>query len=276
MQNLLSMTTFSFNRFDWLSILVTVGSILLQILAVYIIFLVVRTFTNKVITASFGKVKDKENRSAGRTKTLEGLTKNAVGYVLSFILVVTILQLMGIKATAILAGAGVVGLAVGFGAQGLVSDVVTGFFILLERQLDVGDYITIGEFSGIVEQFGLRTTQIRDFDGTLHFIPNRQITSLSNHSRGNMRALVDISISPEKDVNQAMRLIEEACRLIALEESKILVDNPRVLGVESLDSNITIRVLARTVNGAQDALERKMRQRILEVLERLDAAQNDS
>lgn len=97
-----------------------------------------------------------------------------------------ILDLFHYNPTALLAGAGVVGLAIGFGAQGLVSDIVTGFFILLEKQFDVGEYITVAGFDGIVEQIGLRTTQLRSFDGTLHFIPNRSILNVSNHSRGTM------------------------------------------------------------------------------------------
>ncbi|MBD5020626.1 small-conductance mechanosensitive channel protein MscT, partial [Xanthomonas citri pv. citri] len=113
-------------------------------------------------------------------------------YTLIFIFFVMVLDLFHYDPSALLAGAGIVGLAVGFGAQGLVSDIVTGFFILLEKQLDVGDYITVSTFDGIVEQVGLRTTQIRSFDGTLHYIPNRNITNVSNHSRGTMQALVDI------------------------------------------------------------------------------------
>lgn len=79
---------------------------------------------------------------------------------------------------------------IGFGAQGLVNDIVTGFFILLERQIEIDEYVTSVGYDGIVEEIGLRTTKIRSFDGTLNFVPNRLLEGVSNHSRGNMRALV--------------------------------------------------------------------------------------
>lgn len=102
-------------------------------------------------------------------------------------------------------------MAVGFGAQGLVSEIVTGFFILLEKQLDVGDYITVSTFDGIVEQVGLRTTQIRSFDGTLHYIPNRNITNVSNHSRGTMQALVDIKVPAERNIDEMIHILQQVC-----------------------------------------------------------------
>src|SRR5690625_4790517 len=128
--------------------------------------------------------------SVSRRKTLQSIANNIFSYLLLFVLIGVIFELFGLDIKALLAGAGIAGLAIGFGAQGLVSDVVTGFFILLEKQIDVDDYITVAGTDGIVEEVGLRTTKIRGFDGSLHFIPNRMIDSVSNHSRGNMRALV--------------------------------------------------------------------------------------
>lgn len=171
-----------------------------------------------------------------------------------------------INVTAIIAGAGVASLAIAFGAQGLVSDVVTGFFILLERQLDVGDNITIDPVNGIVENLGLRTTQVRDFDGTLHFIPNRQITVVSNHSRGNMRVLIDISISPTADTEKAMQIINHVCANEKASNPNI-IDTPTVLGVESTDgSTQIIRVVGTAVNGEQFNVQRGLLKAIREAL----------
>ncbi|WP_308690647.1 mechanosensitive ion channel family protein [Weizmannia acidilactici] len=186
-------------------------------------------------------------------------------YVLYFIFAVTALKMIGIDVTAILAGASIVGLAVGFGAQGLVSDIVTGFFLILEKQLEVDDYVTAGNYSGIVEQIGLRTTQLRDFDGILHFIPNRQITNISNHSRGNMRALVDIKVGQEENTDEMITKIQEACSKAA-ENHPDIVEGPNVLGVQSFDGkDAVIRVIAKTKNGKQWDVERLLRKAIADI-----------
>jgi moderate conductance mechanosensitive channel len=252
---------------DW-STIITVGSvILLKLLAIIIVFLIVKAVGNKIIKRSFEKITKRDEISKGRAKTLEALTINVFSYVLIFIFVVMVFQVFNYDATAILAGAGVIGLAIGFGAQGLVSDVVTGFFLLLEKQIDVDDYVTTAGFSGIVESVGLRTTQIRGFDGTLHYVPNRQISSLSNHSRGNMRALVDIGISYDDDIDKAITVLQEACDQIAKEDNSIK-DGPNVIGVQSLGaSDVVIRVIAKTENGGQWAVERNLRKALKEALD---------
>lgn len=257
---------FDFN-IDWSTILTVGGVIILKLLAIIIVFLIVKALGNKIIKRSFEKVMNRDEISKGRAKTLEALTINVFSYVLIFIFVVMVFQVFNYDATAILAGAGVIGLAIGFGAQGLVSDVVTGFFLLLEKQIDVDDYVTTAGFSGIVESVGLRTTQIRGFDGTLHYLPNRQISSLSNHSRGNMRALVDIGISYDDDIDKAVTVLQEVCDQIAKEDETIK-DGPNVLGVQTLGaSDVVIRVIAKTENGGQWAVERKLRKALKEALD---------
>lgn len=261
------MENLNLSQINWEALLIDAGLILLKLAAIYFAFLIVKSAGNKIIHKSFEGNGRKERISPGRSKTLQSLAKNIFSYVLIFIFAVTILQIFGIKATAILAGAGVVGLAVGFGAQGLVSDVVTGFFILLERQIDVGDYVTTGSYSGIVEQIGLKTTQIRGFDGTLHYIPNREITSLSNHSRGNMRALVDIGISYDDNIDEAITVLQETCDKIA-EVNQAIVEGPNVIGVQTLgSSDVVLRIIAKTENMEQWAVERQLRKALKEALE---------
>ncbi|RLQ90618.1 mechanosensitive ion channel family protein [Falsibacillus albus] len=257
-------------HYDWGALFVKIGFIVLKLIAIYIAYLIIRSFGNKVISSAFTKYKERNNVSQSRAQTLESLTKNVFSYILIFIFFVTVLQVFSIQVTAILAGAGIVGLAVGFGAQGLVSDIVTGFFILLERQVDVGDYVTTGGFSGIVENVGIRTTHIRGFDGTLHYVPNREITSLSNHTRGNMRALVDIGISYEDDIDKAILVLQEMCNRIG-EEDQNIVEGPNVLGVQNLgSSDIVLRIIAKTANGEQWGIERKLRKAIKETLDAND------
>ncbi|MCM3022350.1 mechanosensitive ion channel family protein [Heyndrickxia ginsengihumi] len=254
------------NKDEILNIFYEAGTVIVRLIIIYVLYLIIKAVGHKMIHTIFERYQAREKVSSSRAKTLEKLIKNTFDYILLFIIIVTALQMIGIHVTAILAGAGIIGLAIGFGAQGLVSDVVTGFFLLLEKQVDVDDYITTGNFSGIVEQMGLRTTQIRDFDGTLHFIPNRQIITLSNHSRGNMRALVDISISNEEDPDKMIDIIQTAC-IEAVKGNLDVVEGPNVVGVEAFDSKeIVIRVLAKTKNGKQWEVERILKKAIANVL----------
>ncbi|PLT28045.1 mechanosensitive ion channel protein [Peribacillus deserti] len=258
----------SLSQIDYGALLISIGAGLLKILAIIIIFYLAKAIAEKIIHKSFGTLQAQKKVSATRVKTLESLTSNIIGYVLIFILIVTILQVLGIHATAVLAGAGVVGLAVGFGAQGLVSDVVTGFFLLLERQMDVGDNVTIGTFSGIVEQVGLRTTHIRGFDGTLHYIPNRGITNLSNHSRAEMKQLIDFSINYPQDPEWAQELIQEAFNTFKTDNSSIL-EGPSVLSAAATlgQPQSALRIIAKTVSGERNVIKRKIMLLIKDTLE---------
>ena len=248
--------------FQWEQLLIDIGEVLLRVIFFYLVYKLIKIFTNKVVETIFSRLQAKSNGTDNRTKTLESLTKNIISYIYSFILIVTILELFDIKVTAILAGAGIVGLAVGFGAQGLVSDVVTGFFILLERQIDVGDEVTIGLIKGTVEVVGLKTLQVRDYDGSLHFIPNRQIATVSNHSRGTMRAMVEIKLSADDNFELITMVIQDICKKMA-EENEDIVLGPDILGIQEIGvSDFTIRIVARTANGQQAYVERVLRQQI--------------
>lgn len=258
---------------NWEQLLVNAGFILLKLIATMIVFYIARAIGRKLIRNSFSKAQVKRKMSAGRTKTLQTLTISAFSYVLIFITLVVILGLFDIDATGLIAGAGVIGLAIGFGAQGLVSDVVTGFFLLLEKQVDVGDYVTAAGFDGIVEEVGIRTMQIRSFDGTLNYVPNRAVGSLSNHSRGNMRALVDIAIPYSDNIDEAVNILQTVCDEMKDKNPKI-VEGPDVLGVQTFGSSeITLRIIAKTETMEQWAVERDLRKAIKEAL---DANQENS
>ncbi|WP_444684307.1 mechanosensitive ion channel family protein [Alkalicoccus luteus] len=242
----------------------TVG---MQLIGILIVFFIARAIGRRLISSGFAKMSTQRNISEARTQTLEKLALNVFSYILIFILITLIVGIFEYDVTALIAGAGIVGLAIGFGAQGLVSDIVTGFFILLERQIDVGEYVTIAGMDGVVEEVGLRTTKVRGFDGTVHFIPNREIGSLSNHSRSNMQAIVDISISYDDNIDEAVRVMQAVCDRIAAEEEAI-VEGPDVLGVQNLgDSDVVIRILGKTVNMEQWAVERKLRKALKEALD---------
>ena len=120
-----------------------------------------------------------------------------------------ILSTLTINVSAVLAGAGIVGLAVGFGAQSLVKDIITGFFIIFEDQFSVGDYIRVGQFEGTVEEIGLRTTKIKSWTGELHIIPNGNILEVTNFSLNNSVAVIDISVAYEENIQRVESLIQD-------------------------------------------------------------------
>ncbi|MCD8508913.1 MAG: mechanosensitive ion channel family protein [Bacillus sp. (in: Bacteria)] len=252
---------------DWSHITNTIFASGLQLVVILIVFFIVRAIGRKLITTKFTNLGKQRSMSQGRARTLEKLTLNIFSYILLFVVITFIVDIFNYDVTALIAGAGIVGLAIGFGAQGLVSDIVTGFFILLEKQIEVDEYVTIGGVDGIVEEVGLRTTKLRGFDGTVHFIPNREIGTLSNHSRSNMRALVDMSIAYDENIDQAIAVLQEVCDRIAAEDERIK-EGPNVVGVQSLgDSDVVIRIVGKTTNMEQWAVERKLRKAMKEALD---------
>lgn len=264
---MLDFAKINWEKINWEELLINAGLLILQVVGIIVAFIIVRAIGRKVLDRTFNNVLNRKDITEGRALTLHRLAENIFSYALIFILAATLFSVFGIPVASLIAGAGIVGLAVGFGAQGLVSDVVTGFFLLLEKQIDVNDYVTIGAFDGIVEAVGLRTTQIRGFDGTLHYIPNREITGVSNHSRGNMRALVDISVSYDENIDLVVEIIQKACEKVAAVNTSI-VEGPNVLGVQAFGaSDVVLRVIAKTVNGEQWAVERELRKAIKEAFD---------
>ncbi|HFI0394590.1 TPA: mechanosensitive ion channel family protein [Streptococcus suis] len=187
-------------------------SLVLLFLAFYIVKKLAKASVKKVLVPSL-KV---STQDIGRQKTISRLVESMLNYLLYFILIYSILTILGLPVSSLFAGAGIAGVAIGLGAQGFLSDLINGFFILLERQFDVGDVVKLTNgpitISGTIVSMGIRTTQVRDADGTLHFIPNRNILVVSNQSRGDMRAQVDIPLKLNSDLEQVGRVIEEVNR----------------------------------------------------------------
>ncbi|MFC0522240.1 mechanosensitive ion channel family protein [Pontibacillus salicampi] len=260
------MNLFVDGDFSWTAFLDSVISAGLKIGLVLLVYVIISPIGKRLISRIINGAGNKQKLSEGRSKTLERLILNIYSYVLGFILIATLLGLFDINLAPLIAGAGIIGLAIGFGAQGLVSDVVTGFFILLEKQVEVDEYVTAGGMNGVVEEVGLRTTKIRSFDGTLNFVPNRHISTISNHTRGNMRALVDIGIAYGENIDEAMAVLQKVCD--EFQQDERVTDGPNVLGVQSFgSSDIVLRVLGHTENMQQWAVERDLRKRIKEAFD---------
>lgn len=244
--------------FDWGGILESTGVIILQLILIWIAYLVFKSIGKRLIIGAFDKMQENGKMSQGRAKVLKGLLLSVLSYTLIFIVIVVVFGIFGLPIGGLIAGAGIVGLAIGFGAQGLVSDIVTGFFILAEKWADVDDYIITAGVDGVVEEIGLRTTKIRDYDGVLHYIPNRNIENLSNYSRGDMRALVEIGFSYNDNIDKAFKVAQEVCDTIAEENEKI-VEGPNVDGVETIDKHaVVMRITAQTKNMEQWGVQREL------------------
>lgn len=165
--------------------------------------------------------------------------------------------------------ASVGGVAIGFGAQSLVKDLINGLFILFEDQYGVGDHITIGQFTGIVESIGIRTTIIRDFTGDLHLIPNGNVLEVTNHSRGDIRFVVDVKIAYGENADRAIEIIKETNKSFQEKHSEELRGDIEVQGIISLNATgVTIRVVGRAKPLSQWTMERELRKEIREALDR--------
>ncbi|MCI0739999.1 MAG: mechanosensitive ion channel family protein, partial [Gemmataceae bacterium] len=180
---------------------------------------------------------------------------------------VIMLGVLGIDTGPILAGAGIVGLAAGLGAQSLVTDVVSGFFILFENQYLVGDVVQIGDAAGRVEAVSIRHTQIRDEHGKLHIIPNGQIKSVINFSKGYVNAVVDFKMPASQNLDQVMRDLAEAGRRLRERRREVLGDTVVKGLVELTPTEMTVRAVTRVQPGAHQAMQYEYRRLLKEVLD---------
>ena len=202
-----------------------------------------------------------------RAKTLGVLLLSILRYLVFFIAGIMVLQTCGVQTGSILASAGIAGLAVGFGAQNLVKDIISGFFILFEDQFSVGEYVTVAGITGTVEELGIRSTTIREWTGHLYTIPNGEIVQVKNFERGPILAVVTISIAYEADIDRAIEVIKEHLGKLFHEQDCIL-EMPTVLGVEALSEfSVDLLVTAKCNAGTHWAVEREMRKRIKEALD---------
>lgn len=197
--------------------------------------------------------------SERREETLAKLLDNILSYVVYFIAFMMVLSVLGIDVKALLAGAGIVGLAVGFGAQSLVKDIITGFFIIFEDQFAVGDHVRIGQFEGTVHTIGLRTTKLKSWTGEVHILPNGSIIEVTNFSLNNSLAIVDVGIAYEENIEKAEKVIRELIEKMP-EQYEELVKTPEYLGIHNFGpSEVILRIVAETLPMKHVAISRKIR-----------------
>jgi len=176
---------------------------------------------------------------------------------------------LGFDIKALIAGAGVLGLAIGFGAQTLVKDWLTGFFLILDGAVAAGDFVEVGDKFGAIERVGLRMTLVRSFDGKLWYIPNGEIRMVGNMSRDWVRAIVHVGLAYEQDAADGLRVLQRTADAWASENEDACLEKPEAQGVVSLaDSSVNVRVVAKLVaDGNHWAHERELRKRLKAALD---------
>ena len=248
----------------FIKILIVIGAVL--ILKRVVCHLIDGLFKNKLtLTLSQNDMLDLEEK---RLRTLARLFKSIVSYVLYFVGIITCLDMVGFSVMTIVAGAGVVSLAVAFGAQSIVQDLMSGIFIVLENQYAVGEYVEIDAVQGIVKEIGMKTTKIETVDGHLMIIANGSIGKVVNYSRAAQRGYADVGIAYEEDVDYAIEVMQRACDKIALKYKDDLDERPNVVGVIALaDSAVTVRATFTAWNWKQLPIERELRKEIKQALD---------
>jgi small-conductance mechanosensitive channel len=210
---------------------------------------------------------DEHRKIDQKGRTLVPLLHSLCQYVLYFGSTVVMLDVLGINTQPILAGAGILGLAVGLGAQNLVTDVVSGFFILFENQYLVGDFVKIGEAAGTVEAVGIRLTQVRDEHGKLHLIPNGQIKGVISYSKGYINAVVDVRIPAGNDLETVFRAMTEAGRRLRELQAEVLAETQIQGLIEWGTSEMTVRAVTKVQPGTHLAMQNEYRRLLKQVFD---------
>lgn len=242
--------------------------ILVIILLAYLAYRVVKAVTPMIIERSVtvrGKGRRAKTELAKRSRTLSGVLTGTIGIFIAIAAIFMILSDVGIDITPLIAGAGVIGIAIGFGAQSLIRDLLNGLFILLEDQYNKGDWVQIAGINGLVEDVNLRRTVLRDLDGMVHSIPNGEVKIASNYTRDWARVNLNIPVAYGEDLDRVTEVINRVGKELA--EDKIfgpmIIGTPKVLRVDNFgDSGIDIKVVGETKPMKQWEVTGELRKRV--------------
>ncbi|ASG80919.1 mechanosensitive ion channel family protein [Lactiplantibacillus pentosus] len=243
-------------KIDWQQIIINIGGKILEIILFILLFWVIDRLGKRLIHHLFMTNANTSDTANNRISTIYTLSLNIYHYVIMFFGIYAVLSVLGVPVGTLIASAGIFSVALGLGAQGFVSDIVTGFFILLEDQIDVGDYVKIETIEGTVSAIGLRTTQVTSPDGTLNFIPNRKILIISNQSRNDMRVLIDLYILTTTPVQELTQVVRDTNTELVPKYPDI-IGEPDIQGVTTqADGTLVFRVQFYVKNGMQFAIQR--------------------
>ena len=239
-----------------------IGAFIASLLTIVISLLIIR-ISKMVLT----KIGTKESANQRRKRTIAKVSVSMIKYIVGIFSFLAVLAIWGVNVLPALAGLGILGLIIGLGAQKFINDLISGFFIIFEHHFDVGDIIEAQGFKGEVIDIGLKTSKIRNFKGEVKILANGEITSLVNYSQRFSLALVEFGIAYKENVQQTIDLLTQELPKFA-ETLPAVIEPPVVLGVTALaDSSVNIRVMAKTLTEQHYGVERKIRQRIKELLD---------
>lgn len=229
----------------------------IRIVLIFVLTRIAIKLINKVIERSLsGRDKSRIATNPRRLVTIGELSKNVISSVFNFIMIMLILNEFGFNLAPLLAGAGVAGLAISFGAQSIIKDIITGFFIIFEDQFAVGDVIQTGTYKGTVQMVGLRTTRLVSWNGEVNIIPNGSIISVTNFSLSNALAVVDIPMSMDRSLADAQELVLRATQTMKTDRDEVL-DVPEVLGIQTLTTGeYSLRIIAKCQPNSRANIER--------------------
>jgi small-conductance mechanosensitive channel len=260
-----SVATLIVHRFEALSPFSPYGPLLIRVISMFlaasVLVEVVRVLIGRLLLAAPGATDDSQRRRV----TFVGLIQTIVKYIVYFCVSMMVLTDLGIDPTPILAGAGILGLTVGLGAQKIVQDVLNGLLLLFEDQILQGDYIKIGDTEGVVEELSLRITRVRDRLGRLHILRNGEVQNVINYSRGWTLTVVEMGVSYEDDLAKALRVIGEiSARLPAVMPGHV-VDVPQVKGIETMGAtSLGVRIETRVAPGSHYDVKRTLHRMLVD------------
>lgn len=217
-----------------------------------------------------GVSKVQDPRRAGRAESISAVMSSTVSVLIWVVALFVVLGELGINLAPLIASAGIAGVALGFGAQSLVKDCITGLFMLIEDQYGIGDVVDLGEATGVVERISLRTTVLRSQDGTVWHVPNGEVLRVGNRSQLWSVAVLDVLIAADADVTTARQVLHETAAALCSDPDYAgdVLEAPEVLGVESVAAEgITLRLLVKTLPGSQFRLQRALRESLKQALE---------
>jgi small conductance mechanosensitive channel len=210
------------------------------------------------------KIKQNDKRFKLRVNTIINIIRGMSVITVVISLPITILSLLGVNIASLITGMGFLGLAISFGTQNLVKDVINGFFILFEDQYGVGDIIKIDSNQGYVEDMNLRTTILRDTNGNVHIIPNGEIKQVTIMTKNWSNAVVDTEVSCKQDIDRVINVIQVEAYKLAEEMKDIIIEPPNIKGVQNINGNsATIRTIFKTIPSSQWAVSREFNKRII-------------
>jgi small conductance mechanosensitive channel len=210
-------------------------------------------------------------RAVQRTRTLGSVFNNTATWVIVSVVLILVLAELGFSVTALVASAGIIGAALGFGAQSIVKDILNGLFMVFEDQLGVGDVVDLGIASGVVERVGIRITEIRDVSGTLWFVRNGEILRVGNQTQDWSRVIMDLPVPYESNIDDIQNLLLETAQAFAQspEWRRKVMEDPEVWGVQSLTAEaITLRLVVKVRAGEQWAAQRALYRVLKDALDR--------